>query len=112
MSDHTIDRHGVFFLVHIKVNIQLFKEKWLFLNHLKPPWVPHGTKTNLWETQAQGITMPPRFRICLTGLDISQEGHSLLSSSVQMASAWPSGSDRVAAGAVSTWGCAFPLLVI
>lgn len=108
MSDHTIDRYGVFFLVHIKVNIQLFKEKWLFLNHLKPPWVPHGTKTNLWETQAQGITMPSRFHICLTGLDVSQEGHSLLSSSVQMASAWPSGSDRVAAEQSACGAVLFP----
>lgn len=93
-----------FFLTHIKVNIQLFKEKCLFLYHLKPSWVPCGTKTSLWKTWVQGITMSPRFHICLTGLDVSQKGHSLLSRSVQMASARPSGSDRVAAGTVSTMG--------
>lgn len=44
----------------------------------------------------------------LTGLDVSQEGHSLLSSSVQMASAWPSGSNRVAAERSACGAVLFP----
>ena len=67
-----------FFLVHIKVNIQLFTEKCLFLNLLKPPWVPHGTITHLWETQGQGIALPPRFHICLTGSDVPGRAQPLI----------------------------------
>lgn len=61
MSDHTIDRYGVFFLVHIKVNIQLFKEKWLFLNHLKPPWVPHVQKQTFGKHRLKASPCHPDF---------------------------------------------------
>lgn len=99
----------------IKINMLLLKQKCSLTCHLKPSWVPCGTKTSLWETRFRGTVMLLRFHMCRRGLDISEGGRSLFSGSVQMASAWSSGNCRLTRGTASTKkdpGCAFLLLVI